>query len=212
MEQKDIMRKKMVAQLCNGVPVTSATLLQDIGSSADNARWGEFVERYRGMMIAYLRTRFPSLEAEDIVQDTLMALSRIMPNYRYDPEMSGHFRNYLTGILRNKALRECEKRAREDKLRKKIAAFAPAHVADQDVKTEEWRKSVYEIAVRELLSDGSIHQRSKQIFLRLAVDGVPAEEVASSYGVSRNVVDKIKSRLIARLRDIASSLMDADEF
>lgn len=194
----------------NGVPTTSATLLRDIGSSASNSRWGEFVERYRGMMVAYLKANFPTLDADDIVQETLVALSRIMPNYHYDPGTTGHFHNYLTGILRNKALRECDKRARENKLRKKIAAFAPEHVADLDVKTEEWRKSVYEIAVRELLSDGSIHQRSKQIFLRLAVDGVPAEEVASAYGVSRNVVDKIKSRMIARLRDIASSLMGAD--
>ena len=30
------------------VPTTSTTLLRDIGSSADNARWGEFVERYQG--------------------------------------------------------------------------------------------------------------------------------------------------------------------
>ena len=89
----------------NGIPTTSTTLLRDVGSSANNARWGEFVERYHGMMVAYLKANFPSLEAEDIVQETLMALSVIMPNYRYDPEAKGYFHNYLTGILRNKARR-----------------------------------------------------------------------------------------------------------
>ncbi len=64
--------------------------------------------------------------------------------------------------------------------------------------------------MRELLSDDSIHQRSKQIFLRLSVDGMSPTEVASAYGVERNAVDKIKSRMIARLREIVASLEGAD--
>lgn len=194
----------------NGVPTTSTTLLRDIGSSANNARWGEFVERYHGMMVAYLKANFPSLEAEDIVQETLMALSVIMPNYRYDPEAKGYFHNYLTGILRNKARRECEKRARDKALRDDAAAFAAENDVAHDARIAEWQKSVYEIAMRELLSDDSIHQRSKQIFLRLAVDGVPPAEVAAAYGVERNAVDKIKSRMIARLREIVASLEGVD--
>ena len=193
------------------VPTTSTTLLRDIGSSADNARWGEFVERYQGMMAAYLKANFPSLEAEDIVQETLMALSGILPNYQYDPEAKGYFHNYLTGILRNKARRECEKRARDKASRDAAAAaFAAGSDAAHDARIAEWQKSVYEIAMRELLSDESIHQRSKQIFLRLAVDGMSPTEVASAYGVERNAVDKIKSRMISRLREIVASLEGSD--
>lgn len=195
----------------NGVPTTSTTLLRDIGSNADNARWGEFVERYQGMMAAYLKANFPSLEAEDIVQETLMTLSGILPNYQYDPEAKGYFHNYLTGILRNKARRECEKRARDKASRDAAAAaFAAGSDAAHDARIAEWQKSVYEIAMRELLSDDSIHQRSKQIFLRLSVDGMSPTEVASAYGVERNAVDKIKSRMIARLREIVASLEGAD--
>ena len=162
------------------------------------------------MMIAYLRANFPALYADDIVQETLMALSRIMPNYRYDPEATGHFHNYLTGILRNKAFRECEKRERDRAIREEAAAFASEGDAEHDARIAKWQESVYEIAVRELLADDSIHQRSKQMFLRLAVEGVPPEEVASAYGVSRNVVDKVKSRMIARLREIVASLEAMD--
>ena len=192
------------------VPTTSTTLLRDIGSSADNARWGEFVDRYHGMMAAYLKANFPSLEAEDIVQETLMTLSGILPNYQYDPEAKGYFHNYLTGILRNKARRECEKRARDKAYRDAVAAFAAESDAAHDARIADWQKSVYEIAMRELLSDDSIHQRSKQIFLRLSVDGMSPTEVASAYGVERNAVDKIKSRMIARLREIVASLEGAD--
>ena len=193
-----------------GVPTTSTTLLRDIGSDVKNARWGEFVDRYRGMMLAYLKTHFPVLEAEDIVQETLMTLSQILPNYRYDPAVTGHFRNYLTGILRNKALRECERHLREKTLREDMAAILPAQDKARDEEIAQWQEAVYEIAMREILADGDIHQRSKQIFLRLTVDGVPPDEVASAYGVERGIVDKIKSRMIARIKNIVAALEGAD--
>ena len=193
------------------VPDTSTTLLRDLAQDSQHARWGEFVARYRPMMEAFMRERFPALDADDVIQETLMALSRIMPNYRYSPDLTGHFHNYLTGILRNKALRECEKRVRDKAVLEEAAAFASEGDAERDARITKWQESVYEIAMRELLADDSIHQRSKQIFLRLAVEGVPPEDVASAYGVDRNVVDKIKSRMIARLKAIVASLEAVDE-
>lgn len=191
-------------------PTTSTTLLRDIASDVKNARWGEFVERYRGMMTAYLTSRFPVLEADDIVQETLMALSQVLPNYRYNPAVTGHFRNYLTGILRNKALRECERRSRDKTMRENMAVLLSPSSSTREEEVAQWQESVYEIAMRELLADPEIHERSKQIFLRLAVDGVPADEVASAYGVERNIVDKIKSRMISRLKEIVAGLDGVD--
>lgn len=194
----------------NGVPTTSTTLLRDIGSDVKNARWGEFVERYRGMMTGYLKTYFPVLEADDVVQETLVALSQVLPNYRYDPAVTGHFHNYLTGILRNKAYRECERRARAKALQDDLSVILPAQDSKREAEVAKWQESVFEIAMRELLADAEIHERSKQIFLRLTVDGVPADEVASAYGVERNIVDKIKSRMIARLKTIVAGLEGVD--
>ena len=194
----------------NGVPTTSTTLLRDIGSDVKNARWGEFVERYRGMMTGYLKTYFPVLEADDVVQETLVALSQVRPNYRYDPAVTGHFHNYLTGILRNKAYRECERRARAKALQDDLSVILPAQDSKREAEVAKWQESVFEIAMRELLADAEIHERSKQIFLRLTVDGVPADEVASAYGVERNIVDKIKSRMIARLKTIVAGLEGVD--
>ena len=184
--------------------------MRDIGSDVKNARWGEFVERYRGMMTGYLKTYFPVLEADDIVQETLVALSQVLPNYRYDPAVTGHFHNYLTGILRNKACRECERRAREKAVHEDLSVILSEKDGKREADVVKWQESVFEIAMRELLADAEIHERSKQIFLRLAVDGVPAEEVASAYGVERNIVDKIKSRMIARLKDIVAGLEGVD--
>ena len=63
------------------IPETSTTLLRDIASSAANARWGEFCARYEPMMRGYLRERFPYVEADDVVQETLVALAGALPDY-----------------------------------------------------------------------------------------------------------------------------------
>ena len=87
------------------IPTTSTTLLRDLAQDSQHARWGEFVARYRPMMEAFMRERFPSLEADDVIQETLIELIRVFPIYHYSPKEKGHFHNYLTGILRHRALR-----------------------------------------------------------------------------------------------------------
>ena len=107
-------------------PETSTTLLRDVASEADNARWEEFVARYRPMMRTYLAVHFPALEADDIVQETLAALVSVLPRYRYAPDETGHFRNYLTGILRNKTLKHCARRVRESAARSRCSPMRKA--------------------------------------------------------------------------------------
>lgn len=168
--------------------------------------------RYRPMMLSYLKAHFSVVDADDVVQETLIALSRALPNYRYAPDEIGRFRNYLTGILRNKALKWCEK---EDKNRAIKAALREnagiVTSVEAEVSDAVWRESMYEIAMRQLLSDERIPGKSKQMFQRVAVDGIAPDEVAAAYGTSRNNVDKTKSRMIARLREIVRALEAAGD-
>ena len=191
---------------------TSTTLLRDISSDIDNARWPEFVSRYRPMMHAFLKARFPTVDADDIVQETLVALSRALPGYRYAPDETGHFRNYLTGILRHKALKRCEHEARIRRVKSELSIVnAPESVGTADDDRIAWRKSLLEIATRQLLADKKISGKSKQIFQRLMVDGKSPDDVAAAYGTSRNNVDKVKSRMIKRLREIVRALEDVGD-
>ena len=92
------------------VPSTSTTLLRQLAADSQHVRWSEFVSRYQPMMMEYLRVHFPGFEAEDIVSETLIALVDVLKNYRYAPDEAGNFHNYLTGILKHKALRLCKQR------------------------------------------------------------------------------------------------------
>ena len=88
---------------------------------------------------------------------------------------------------------------------------APESVGTTDDDRIAWRKSLLEIATRQLLADKKISGKSKQIFQRLMVDGKSPDDVAAAYGTSRNNVDKVKSRMIKRLREIVRALEDVGD-
>ena len=188
-------------------PETSTTLLRCLGQDAQSARWGDFVERYEPVMRAFLAACFPSVPADDILQETLVALVRAMPTYVYSPKEHGHFRNYLLGILRNKALRHLRDRRREEDGLKSLACGQEPAPSEDDIAEAAFRESIYELALAELLADPAIRPQSKQIFLRVAVNGEKPEVVATAFGVTRNSVDQTKNRLVAKLRQIKERLV-----
>jgi RNA polymerase sigma factor (sigma-70 family) len=206
------------------IPTTSTTLLRDIAHDSQHARWSEFVTRYHPMMEAFLRERFPTLEADDIIQDTLVAICTALPSYRYVPDEKGHFHNYLTGILRNKALRQLHKEQRQaeiaDEMRRS-RGDAPYQTGDSgraggslpaEYATDEksWREALLEVALQQLLNDDSIHSRTRQVFLRVAVNGERPADVAAAFGIERNAVDQIKNRMMIRLRELVAALEKVD--
>lgn len=196
------------------IPVTSQTLLHDIGSNASSPRWAEFVARYRPMMEDYLASRWPGLssEADDLLQETLLALVRVLPDYRYVPGEQGSFHNYLTGILRNKAAMAVRRRATEAARDARAAAEPPPPpppAADEETAARDeaaWRDAVFEIALRQLLADESVQERTKQVFVRTAVRGEDVAVVARDFGIERNAADQMKSRMLRRLRELVAAL------
>lgn len=195
------------------VPTTSATLLRDLGADARSPRWAEFVARYRPMMESFLAARFPGLaaDADDLVQETLVALLRALPGYRYVPGEQSCFHNYLTGILRNKAaslLRRREAEAARDAWAAAESAAPPALADEVATERDEdaWRDAVLQIALRQLLADESVQERTKQVFVRVAVEGEDPAAVAEAFGIERNAVDQMKSRMTRRLRDLVAAL------
>ncbi len=194
------------------IPTTSTTLLRDLAQDSQHARWGEFVVRYKPMMEAFMRERFPSLDADEVIQETLIELIRVFPVYRYSPNEKGHFRNYLTGVLRHRALRALgETETRVEHQRK----YAEESAVKGDLSTAQaedsaWRESLMEIALQQLLSDQTIHERTRLVFARVAVNGDSPQEVADVFGITRNAVDQMKSRMIARLKELVAALEKAD--
>ena len=159
------------------------------------------------MMEEYLRVHFPGLESEDIISETLVALVDVLKNYRYAPDETGSFHNYLTGILKHKAL---YRRKMAERHAKNVAAFEDSAKNSDDsvalAEEQEWKETVFAIAVQQLLSDETIQERTKQVFLRVAINHESPDAVADSFGIKRNAVDQMKSRMMTKLREIVESL------
>ena len=194
------------------IPTTSTTLLRDLAQDSQHARWSEFVARYRPMMEAYMRNRFPTVDVDDAVQMALIALIKVFPVYKYSPEETGAFHNYLTGILCRRALRVIESESRRVNKEQKYHEIEELTASDGNEDAWSlWRESVLEIALQQLLADESINDRTKQVFVRVAVNGEKPETVAQSFGITRNSVDQMKARTKDRLRELANALMKVED-
>ena len=201
-------RKRKPRVTVSQVPDTSTTLLRDVADSS-HARWSVFYSRYQPMMRTYLQVRFPSLDADDIIQETFVALAKILPDYKYESEKNGAFRNFLTGVLRNKALCALDKSRRNMAIEERMQLAINVNgksVHEQSYR--DWREKLFEVALQQLLADESIHDRTKQAFIRTAIKGESIESVAKSLGVQRNTIDCMRSRTLQQLREIVERLKD----
>lgn len=190
---------------------TSTTLLRDIASDAGNPRWGEFVTRYRPMLTAYMSRRFPSLSADDLVQETFVAVAKALPDYRYAPDENGHFRNFLIGILRHKALNELKRTQRYEEILQQYTEERSKGSDTEGDDEKNWRETLYEIALQQLLANTDVSERDKQILIRTAIRCESPVAVADSLAVTRDVVDQVKRRMVVRLRATIENLKRADE-
>lgn len=156
-----------------------------------------------------MSSRFPSLEADDIIQETFAAIASALPRYKYAPDSKGRFKNYITGILRNKALNAIRKAQRLDRIAKEYSLGLSIAENTGILSGEHLKETIYAIALDQLMADTSISERSKRIFARIAINGEKPDAVAESLGVSRNAADQTKRRMTARLRAIADALKEA---
>ena len=196
------------------IPPTSVTLLKDLSGDATSVRWTEFYNKYAGPMRAFLRTHYPTVEADDVIQEVLIALMKCLPHYQYVPDEHVYFHNYLMGIVKHKA----EDALRHMKFRKiliseleKEAKERMKHLRRPDDEAAEaaWQENTKEAALQQLLADGSILPSTREIFRHVAVMHEKPAVVASKFGITRNNVDQIKARMIARLRDLIASMAAA---
>lgn len=187
---------------------TSVTLLNAIANNTETVRWTEFYTKYEPMMRAFLSSHFPSLDHDDIIQESMKALIKQLPGYIYTPDRNGHFKAYLTGIVKYKALDQLRKLKRIKDLKNRCADdSATATACDISEKEEtEWRMQTMEAAIEQLLADTSINTRNREIFRHVALMHESPESVAAMFGVTRGNVDVIKKRMITLLSAMVNKM------
>ncbi|MFG0330751.1 MAG: sigma-70 family RNA polymerase sigma factor [Phycisphaerales bacterium] len=192
------------------ITTTHVTLLERLGEGSDSPAWDEFYRRY-GKLIESFATRqgLQAADAQDVVQDVLVALSRSMRDFEYDPS-KGKFRSYLKTITLRAVFR---------KFRQKKAAPAQGLVAggvddalhDEEIDAlweTEWRQYHLRQAMRVI--DAEFNEQNRTAFRLYVQDGCSAAEVAEALGVSVDQVYQAKSRILKRLSELIAA-QTADE-
>lgn len=195
-------------------PVTSVTLIAKIKNLApgeDAAAWVRFWDTYQGAIRAFAALKGGEQNADDIVMIVLGKLVDVLRKGQYTPD-KGSFHSYLATMIVN----EVHMAHRKDVVRqvdKRVSIDAPigdgeeSTVADTvaapetmpDALDDDWRRAVLVAAREHVLMHTALSDRDRQVYRAYAMEGEDIAEVAKRFGISRNFVSQIKTRIEKRI-------------
>ncbi|QOJ18797.1 MAG: sigma-70 family RNA polymerase sigma factor [Phycisphaeraceae bacterium] len=178
---------------------THVTLLARLADVEDHAAWTEFAARYGDLIrnVAERKGLQPS-DCDDVVQDVLLALTRRMPGFEYDPTR-GKFRSYLKTVTLHAIFRRSRQKAGDVELEgmgSRAEAFGAETPSDEQWDLE-WRQYHLRLAMRTIEIEFS--EQDRQAFSLYAIDGRDARDTADELGLSVDQVYQAKSRILRRL-------------
>lgn len=178
---------------------THATLLERLAAGRDQAAWEEFCDRYGELIRGVARRRgLQAADCDDVVQETLLALTKAMPQFQYEPG-KGKFRSYLKTVVLHTIFRRSRQRPGERRLEDYETA-AGAAADDDQVEGDwesEWRQYHLRTAMRVI--EAEFNENDRAAFDGYAVAGRGVRETAESLGISVDQVYQAKSRILKRL-------------
>ena len=180
---------------------TTETLLKGL-AEGNEGRWARFYRGYAPFLEDFVSRKFPLAheDAEEIVSDTLIDIAKMMPTYRYDKAKKGAFHSLLAKIAQNKAIDRLRKLKRTAEELEKFAA-EPVALSEED-----WRREIYNAALRRVMADASILESTKIAFRRHVQLGESAAEVAADLGLEVNALYQIKNRMKEKIAAEVESL------
>ena len=192
------------------IPDTTTTLMEALSRAggAPDAAWERFARLYAPVVrryVAILRRSWPSLPVgceDDIIQDTFLALVRDSPERRWDPAR-GRFRDYLFGIVRNKARTFIRRESRNPQTFEEAALdMLPCdETAAADVETAAIRAELWRALVERVFAETRMSETSKAVFMKLVADGIPVEQLCAEYDMTPNAIYRLRNRMAGKLRE-----------
>ncbi len=189
----------MIRTVMIGQVTTHTTLLARLSAGVDPSAWEDFHDRYADLIRRFaVRRGLQAADCDDIVQDTLMALSKAMPQFRYEPGR-GSFRSYLKTVVLHAIFRRLRQK-RGERLLEEVEAVAPGVEVDGEADGHweaEWRQYHLRLAMRRI--EAEFNEKDRAAFDAYAVGGRPVGETAEELGLSTDQVYQAKSRILKRL-------------
>lgn len=189
---------------------TRTTLLERLKDWRDDSSWQEFFDIY--WLLIYrvaLKSGLTDAEAKDVVQETMVAVAKYIPAFKYDRSL-GSFKGWLLNMARWRIADQLRKRspvmrepAREetDTGTEWLERMAdPASLVDLEKWwDDEWEKNLVDAAVTKVKR--RLEPEKYQVFDCYMNKQWPAEKVASTFGISVNQVYLAKHRVTDLIKE-----------
>ena len=184
---------------------TSITLLERIRDPGNNDAWERFASFCQPVIWRYARQLgCNDGMCQDIVQETLVDLIRIMATFRYDPA-NGRFRSFLYQVVRRRVCNAWRRQARYLTLDPSdLAACAVAPEPHPESWEAEWQRQVVVEALERLRQ--RVEATSFEAFRADLVLGEPVASICARLDLQPNAFYQIRHRLGAALRRIVDTI------
>jgi len=197
---------------------TRSTLLHRLHNLEDQESWRTFFDRYWELLYNVARrSGLSEPEAQDVVQETVIAVTKAMPDFRYDPAR-GSFKQWLLRIAGRRIIDHLRRAYRQprradvdletlDEARTPAALISdPAADHVEAAWEEEWERRILAEAVTRVR--GAVNPKHFQIFDYCVLQEWPASKVAALLGLNAAQVYLAKHRVSQAVKRTARSIRD----
>lgn len=182
--------------------ITPASLLFRLKTAEPSAAWEKFIELYTPLLVQWAkRLGQQDSDCADLVQDVFLILWQQLPHFDYNAEKSFHA--WLKTVFLNRhRTRLRQKSPTPIELNGVDFNIAEAHEGIDPEDTLFLIKQAFRLIEEEF---SPLHQ---QVFRLYVLENRDPEEVARELGIRPGTVYGIKSKILSRLRQEISHLID----
>lgn len=195
---------------------TRLSQLERLRNLDDATGWAVFVGKYRGLIRRLaLRAGLREDEAEEVVQETLVAVAHKMPEFVYDP-VKCSFQGWIRHVTACRISDRIRRRVKDPSYRRDAGGTDEPAVPVEEVLDErgdalreeeweeEWRRHLLEVALERL--ERRVNPEHFQMFRMTFLHQTPPAKVAQTLGVMVAQVYLVRHRLARLLKEEVARL------
>ena len=196
-------------------PETSATLLVKLAAQVtgeDEANWMRFADLYVPAMRDFARGHGDPSQADDVVQEVLARLVALLRGNRFQVRDGvGNFRAYLATMIRNElyaAFRKEQARGGGRTVPLDEADLVDSGESVTAALDLEWAAARHRAAVEHALTKTLLSKQNREIYRAYVLEERDIDDVARAFGVPRNQVSQVKTRVGRMIAALEAELGD----
>ena len=194
---------------------TRRSLLGRLKNWEDQESWRDFFNTYWRLVYSVaIRAGLTDGEAQEVVQETFIAVAKKIRDFQYDPAI-GSFRGWLLHATQWRIADQFRKRCKSPSMQslssqttKRTATVErvpdPAGFKLEEIWEAEWEKTILDAALEKVRHQ--VNASQYQVFDLYVIKHWPVQKVARTLGVSAARVYLAKHRVAALLKRLINDL------